>query len=245
MIGHCLPMTLAALLLSCASLLATAGSAAGQNAILYEVTEQMKLKRRDTVRTATAVLMGSVSPGPSICPASLGASLPQGRCAIAVTANDKISQATGRGPVSGKFSILIPGDNPVDGPELVIAEGSLRGEIDLSPVGAGIPLGFITADWSARGSRGGPLEGLRVEGTLIGTFRLPFLDPMRGVAYMLNPFTYPVAEDSAVAVRDDELSLGVPTVRLELDFIEDGILPRRESSAASSSTRSLRTSSRQ
>jgi hypothetical protein len=50
---------------------------------------------------------------------------------------------------------------------------------------------------------------------------LPTRARERGVAYMLNPFTYPAADDSAVRVREDELLLGVPTVRLELDFVED------------------------
>lgn len=225
MIGHRIPMTLAALLLSCASVLTTASIAAGPNAVLYEVTEQMKVKRHETVRAATAVLMGSISPGSSVCPDSLVEALQVASCAIAVTAGDKIDLATGLGPVRGTFSILIPGDNPVDGPELVVAEGSLRGTIDLSPALVGsngilIPLGTIAAEWSARGSRGGPLDGLRADGTLTGTFRLPFLDPVLGAAYMLNPFTYP-APGSAVAVTNDELSLGVPTVRLELDFVDD------------------------
>jgi hypothetical protein len=216
MIGHRITMTLAALLLSCAAVLTTVSSAAGQNAVLYEVTEKMKLKRHDTVRGATAVLMGSVSPGPAICPASLAADLPTGRCAIAATASDRIDLATGMGPVHGTFSILIPGDNPdVDGPELVVAEGSLHGHIDLSPaVLHSIPLGAIEAKWSARGRRGGPLEGLRADGTLTGIFRLPFPHPAPpGAAFLV--------EGVPVLLRGDELSLGVPTVRLELDFVED------------------------
>lgn len=226
MIGLRLPVTLAALLLSWASVLATVGIATGQNAILYEVTEQMKLKRHDTVRAATAALMGTVDPGPSICPASLAAALPGGRCAITATASDRINLATGVGPVFAKFSILIPGDNSVDGSELVIAEGSLHGTIDLSPAVLGsnrvlIPLGTLTAEWSARGSRGGPLDGLRADGRLIGTFRLPFSEPgLEGAFYLLEPPTA-TTPGVAVPVVNDELSLGVPTVRLELNFFED------------------------
>jgi hypothetical protein len=224
MIAQRILMTLAALLLSCTSVLATAGIAAGQNAVLYEVTEQMKVKRNDTVRAATASLMGSVSAGTSLCPDWLAAALGVGRCSISATASDTINLATGQGPVSGRFSILIPGDNPLDGPELVIAEGSLRGMIDLSPAvvgwnGVRVPLGTLTGEWSARGSRGGPLSGLRAEGTLTGTFRLPFADPWLGAAYMLNPYAYP-AEGAAVGLTTNELSLGVPAVRLELDFVE-------------------------
>ncbi|HEU5304055.1 MAG TPA: hypothetical protein VFU40_05370 [Gemmatimonadales bacterium] len=224
MIARRFVMTVTALLLSCASVVATAGIAAGQNAVLYEVTEQMKVKRNDTVRAATSSLMGSISAGTSLCPDWLVAALKVGRCSISATASDTINLSTGQGPVSGRFSILIPGDNPMDGPELVIAEGSLRGMIDLSPAvigwnGVRIPLGRMAGEWSARGSRGGPLDGLRVEGTLTGTFRLPFADPWLGAAYMLNPYAYP-AEGTAVGITKDELSLGVPAVRLELDFVE-------------------------
>jgi hypothetical protein len=224
MIGQRISMTLTALLLSCAAVVATAGIAAGQNAVLYEVTEQMKVKRNDTVRAATASLMGSISAGTSLCPDWLIAALKVGGCSITATASDTINLATGQGPVTGRFSILLPGDNPIDGPELVIVEGSLRGMIDLSPAvvgwnGVRVPLGTITGEWSARGSRGGPLSGLRAEGTLTGTFRLPFADPWLGAAYMLNPNAYP-AEGAAVGITKDELSLGVPAVRLELGFVE-------------------------
>jgi hypothetical protein len=225
MIKHGIVLTLAALLLSGASVLTTVGGAAAQNAVLYEVTEKMKIKKRDPARVARAALMGYLDPDPLLCPEWLVRDLQPARCAIAVDASDNIDLNTGQGPVHAKFSILLPGDNPVDGPELVIAEGFLQGTIDLSPVligvkGVSIPLGTITAEWSARGRRGGPLAGLRAEGRLTGTFRLPFLDPLRGAAYMLNPVTYP-AEGSAESVKPEELSLGVPTVRLELTFVED------------------------
>jgi hypothetical protein len=217
-------MTLTALLLSCGSVVATAEIASGQSAVLYEVTEQMKVKRHDSVRAATASLMGSISAGSSLCPDWLVAALRVGRCSISATASDTLNLGTGQGPVSATFSVLIPGDNPVDGPELVIAEGTLRGMIDLSPAvigwnGVKVPLGTITGEWSVRGTRGGPLEGLRTEGTLTGTFRLPFADPWLGAAYMLNPYAYP-AEGAAVAIAKEELSLGVPAVRLELGFVE-------------------------
>lgn len=219
--------TTLALLVSCASVFATASIAAGQNAVLYEVTEQMKVKRNDRVqaRVATAALRGWVSAGTSLCPEWLATALQVAGCAISATAHDNINLATGQGPVSGKFAILIPGDNIVDGPELVIAEGSLQGTIDLTPAvlgwnGVQIPLGTITGEWRARGSRGGPLDGLRADGTLTGTFRLPFADPWLGTAYMLNPYAYP-GPGSAVAITKDELSLGVPTVRLELGFVDE------------------------
>jgi hypothetical protein len=233
MIGNRLAMTLGSVLVSCTFVLATAGLAMGQNAVLYEVTEQMKVKRNDRgqARVATAALKGWVSAGTSLCPEWLTAALHVPACAISAIAHDNINLATGQGPVNGTFAVLIPGDNPTDGPELIIAEGSLRGTIDLSPAvlgwnGIQVPLGTITGEWSARGSRGGPLDSLRVEGTLTGTFRLPFPDPWLNVAYMLNPYTYP-GPGSAIAITKDELSLGVPTVRLELYFVDDSAGSRR------------------
>jgi hypothetical protein len=214
-----------ALLLSWGVVLTTTGLAAGQTAVLYEVTEQMKVRRggQNQARVATAALMGSVSPGSSLCPDWLSKALNTPTCAITAIAHDNINLATGQGPVKGKFSIVIQGDNPQDGPELVVAEGSLRGTIDLSPAVLGwngyqVPLGFITGRWSARGTPG-PLESLQIGGTLTGTFRLPFVGPTGRAAYMLNPYAYP-GPDSFAAIEPAELSLGVPTVRLELSFVE-------------------------
>jgi len=221
-------LAVGALLLSGAVVLATTGIASAQNAVLYEVTEAMKLKKGHSesaqARVATAALMGWVQGGSSLCPAWLTAAMNSSTCAISAVAQDSIKLATGQGPVHGKFAVTMQGDNPVDGPELVIVEGSLSGRIDLSPAvlgwnGTQIPLGTITGRWSARGTRGGPLEGLRTGGTLTGTFRLPFLGPEGGAAYMLNPFAYP-GPRSYAAVEPRELSLGVPTVRLELSFVE-------------------------
>src|SRR5262245_26733779 len=236
MIRHRILPTLAALLLSCAGVLTTVGTAVGQNAVLYEVTEQMKIKKRDPARVAKAALMGFVDPDPRLCPEWLVRELQVTRCAIAATASDDIDLNTGQGPVQAKFSILIPGDNPVDAPELVIAEGFLRGTIDLSPAllgvnGFSIPLGTMTAEWSARGRHGGPLEGLRVEGSLIGTFRLPFADPTSATAFYL--LGSPTAPGQPVRVRQDELSLGIPTVRLEQHFIENMPRLRRPSGGRS------------
>jgi hypothetical protein len=225
----CSRITFGALLLSGALVFMTAGIAGAQNAILYEVTEVMKLKPGGgaQARVATAALMGSVNGGTLLCPDWLSRALNVPSCAISAIAHDNIYLATGQGPVKGTFAVVIQDRNTFDGPELVIAEGSLRGNIDLSPAvlgwnGTPIPLGTITGRWSARGTRGGPLDGLRTGGTLTGTFRLPFLGPQGGAAYMLNPLAYP-KPDSFTAIAAGELSLGVPTVRLELSFVEGAL----------------------
>ena len=183
------------------------------NAVLYEVTENLKLKPLQSGhRVATAALMGWVKAGASICPDWLAAYLGITRCSITAMASDNINLTTGAGPVSGTFSIVIQGDNPVDGPELEILRGTLHGTIDLSPaVLGGVPLGTITGQWSAKGVKSGPLGGVQVRGTFEGTFRLPFAHSEPAL-YLGNPHPVPVA--------DNERSLGVPTVRLELNFVE-------------------------
>jgi hypothetical protein len=209
---------------------ATAAPALAQNAVMHEVTESMVLKNlRTPHRMATASLFGSISPGSSICPAALAAFLGIAKCSINVTASDDIDLATGTGRVTGSFQVLVPGDNATDGDEAVIFRGSLRGRMDLSPAilgldgvpftGDEIPLGTIVGRWAGRGERGGPLQGVYADGTLSGTFRLPFEVAPGVAAYVLDPTTFP-APGSFAFVLPDERSLGKPTVKLEISFVE-------------------------
>lgn len=197
------------------------GLAAAQTAVLYEVTESMKLTnlQQAIYRTAYATLFGTVAAGSSICPTWLVQALSQTQCTISVMAIDNVNLATGNGPVYGRFHILIPGDNPVDGAELVIAEGSLHGRVDLSPaVLAQLPLGSIEGSWSAQGLPSGPLASLSVRGTFTGTFRLPFIspqDPTKTPLYLMDPTTQQV-----VPLHWTQYAVGVPTVMLEIKFVE-------------------------
>src|SRR5262245_22560931 len=150
----------------------------GPNAVLYEVTENLKLAPLQLgQRVATAVLSGTVAVGTSVCPTEIAVAWRVPYCVLTARATDNINIKTGKGPVHGTFRVLIQGDNPVDGPELVVLEGRLHGQIDLSPALSGLaPLGTLEkGHWSARGVDGGPLDGLRASGTLDGTFRLPFV----------------------------------------------------------------------
>jgi hypothetical protein len=186
-------------------------AAAAPNAVLYELTENLKLRPLASGhRVASATLMGTVAAGTALCPLPMD-------CTITAMGFDNINTATGKGPISGTFAVVVQGDNPVDGPELVILQGEFSGKIDLSLASVG--LGFLTdGKWSARGVKGGPLAGLHVRGSLTGTFRLPF-EVAPGVAvYMLNPAAFP-APGSFTFVQSNELSLGVPTVRLEVEFV--------------------------
>lgn len=208
------------LALALLALIVQPGLVSAQTAVLYEVTETMKLSsiRNGEYRSASAALFGWVSSGSSICPTWLVQALGQTHCSITARAHDSVNLATGRGPVDGTFQIVIAGDNDVDAPELVILEGRLNGRVDLSPVLDQVPLGSIKGTWRAKGLRDGVLAGLEVRGSFTGTFRLPFvspLDPSKTPLYLLDPTTQQV-----VPVQANQYSLGVPTVMLEITFVE-------------------------
>jgi hypothetical protein len=217
-------------------LLSTTGVVTAQNATLYEVTETMKLRGRgpeDRTRQATAALAGWIQAGTTLCPAELAAALGIGKCGVVALAWDNLSLKSGTGPVSGGFAVVIQGDNPVDGYEFVIARGSIHGRIDLSAaLLGGMPMGALQAAWSADGVRGGPLDGLKVKGQVSGVFRLPFVyglpdgcldagNPAH-CAYVSQPsYLFGDSPDAywPQAVQSHELSLGTPTVRLDLNFV--------------------------
>jgi hypothetical protein len=192
------------------AVMSTALPARAQDAVLYELTENMKLRAGDRRRAATAALSGRAAAGSPICPKEFADALGVDECVVTATASDNIDIATGIGDVNGKFTVVIQGDNPIDAAEFVVLDGSLSGTIDLSPTLQSIPLGSVTGTWSGSGVAGGPLDGLTVGGTFTGTFRLPFGTPMRAL-YLLDPTT-----GKTRPVEDNELALGVPTVRLEM-----------------------------
>jgi hypothetical protein len=219
------------------TLLGTPAPAAAQggapNAVLYEVTEVMKVKSREGqagYRQATAALMGTMAAGTSLCPEALTTPLGLASCGVAAYATDRINLATGKGPVRGKFAIVLQGDNPTDGPEAVIARGDIVGTIDLSPAilgpdgrpvsGDEAPVGFLVGKWVGKGERNGPLRGLTVGGKVTGTFRLPFVHPLMGP----TPLYLDLAQ-GPVPVRPDEFSLGIATVKLELSLEEAPSVP--------------------
>jgi len=185
-------------------------------------------------RVATAVLSGTVAVGTSVCPPEIALAWNVKYCVLTAIATDNINIKTGKGPVEGTFRVLIQADNPVDGPELVVLEGRLHGQIDLSPAllgkdgipqtGDEVPLGTLeNGRWSASGVAAGPLDGLSVDGTLTGTFRLPFVVGIpKGCekTATCQGFSKPLylTATGPVEVAWNERSLGVPTVKLEITF---------------------------
>ncbi len=117
---------------------------------VYELTENAKfiLRGRRPIETAVSQMMGFADPGTPLCPAAFAAPVPvlSGRvkCVINVTGTDSVSLTTGRGPISGRFTVVMPTATDVDAPEIVVMRGSFRGQMDFSPALQRIPYGTVT-----------------------------------------------------------------------------------------------------
>jgi hypothetical protein len=220
------------------------------DATLYELTENMKVAKfkNGSYRSATSQLSGWANIGTPLCPKPLVALLSPGaiRCAINATGHDNINTATGLGGFWGTYTVVVQGDNAVDGPELVVLNGTFRGEMNFAPaLTEGIPYGTVT----------GVLKGPRGEGAFpfTGVFRLPFAGNYAGpetrgqtlrqlfcpktlvgnafapyfgdtdLAYLDTEKDAPNGEKDApngrcLDVQPTELSLGEPTVRFDISF---------------------------
>jgi hypothetical protein len=195
-----------------------AAPAVAYDGVLYEAAENIKVTTgKVSRRTAVAVLLGTVNAGTPWCPAGLG----RATCDVTAIGGDNVNLATGKGPVTAAFTIVVQGDNPLDGPEFPVIRGTLFGQIDLSSAVLGAdgqalsgdewPLGTMTGTWTARGDAAGPLAGWYGSGRLTGTFRLPF--SMYG-----SPALY-WADAGPVPVTPEEHLLGSAMVRLEITFL--------------------------
>jgi hypothetical protein len=201
--------------------------AGSPDAVLYEVTEDMYLKdpagnfvsslATAARRSAVAQLSGWAKIGTPLCPAYVRLIAPKAkRCTVNVTGADDLSLATGTGTLGGTYAVVVQGDNEVDAPEFVIMTGTFYGKADLSLSLSGqAPLGVIT---DGVGTIDGSSEA---SFKFSGTFRLPFAVDQLGRrqrpsrdwdAYYLD------AHGHLLTVKNHERSLGMPTVRLEIDF---------------------------
>jgi hypothetical protein len=223
-------LALAAMLAFLAGPAAAASGPGGSDApaaTLYEVTENMYFYDANGVlippelilgglampasRVADATLQGTATLGTPLCPSKLLITNPRAKtCTVTAAGMDNISLLTGRGTVSGTYAVVLNIDNPADAPEYVVQTGTFSGEMDLSMR----PLGTIKGTFTPTAT------ALKVG--FSGTFRLPFnvdgsgrrLEPKRGKA------AFYLADDgkTMIPVNHAELSLGVPLVRLELNF---------------------------
>ena len=200
---------------------------------LYEMTENMKLTKAGKFarRKATSELIGTADVGTPLCPAELVKIYAPGAttCTINATGTDNISLGTGLGPVAGKYTVVVQGDNNADSPEFVIAKGVFAGKMDFSPaILLGIPLGHVTGTITDIGTfKSSPFTG---------TFRLPFVLPMPDAAvfgalplpltpmdhYDVTKTTRPVylLDDmkNIDAVEASEFGAGWATVKFEIGF---------------------------
>ena len=192
-------------------------------------------------RIATAAIAGFAEPGTPLCPVPEFQS--GDHCFVNVLGSDNISLTTGRGTLQGQFQTVIQGDNPVDGPEAVVLKGQFHGQMDFSPaILFQIPFGTVTGKVAAQGSRKPaaftgvfrlPFAGhVEVEiGGVKMTLRQffcpatpdadPVLQELYGgvdLAYLDNVEAVTTEEGRCLNIQPDELSLGAPLVRFDVQF---------------------------
>lgn len=198
----------------CGALTCGAGMAAAQDAVLYEVSENVGMKDSGqgmVFQSSSATLLGRLNSGTPLCPAWLAKASGSASCNLSINATANADDTTGIGPVRGSIRVVVQDWNQVDAPELVVVKASFSGTIDFSAAAHGTPIGSITGTYSnAFGVRGTVGEPLRNEsGQFSGVFRLPFL---YGAGNVVSYWT----TEGVVPVRSDELTLGTPSVRLEV-----------------------------
>jgi hypothetical protein len=210
---------------------------------LYELTENMSLlvRAREAFRTATSALTGRASVGSPLCPETVLTAYGPGAsgCVVNATGSDRIDTRTGQGDFDGTLTVVVPGDNAVDGPELVAMKGSFRGKMNFAPALLnGMPYGTVTGSMKLSKGKG------RIPFT--GVFRLPFAGnyagpdtggaPLRQIFCPATPAGNPYAalydgwdlayisttngapNGSCLNIGPKEMSLGSPLVRFEITF---------------------------
>lgn len=191
---------------------AGAQSPVAPNARLYETVESMTLGGSgNVIRKATAALTGWLKAGSPICPTSLDVEF----CTLNVMAFESVRIDTGKGTVTGDFSVVVPcppfcnaGDNPIDAPEITVLSGTLRADIDLGPAYLqGIPIAHLTGSLQGIGTNRGPLFRVVFRATFTGTFRLPFVFPdvpKFPPSYVIDPDRWPAAGSYRDVLFPDE-----------------------------------------
>jgi len=211
-------------------------SLGGTGVTLYEISERVTFDPDPSSagvirRNATSPLQGFAEVGTPLCPSDLLISLPRMKsCTVIATGKDTVSTATGLGPVSGTFDVVInaPGNSSVHVPDLPVISGTFSGDVDLSlAVLHHVPLGSIMGSFTitqlADPATGmlGPLSQPVVL-PFKGTFRMPFAIDTDGRPARRDrkSAAFYLADDlrTLILVRPTERSIGFPTVRLEVSF---------------------------
>jgi hypothetical protein len=197
-------------------------------------------------RIASAAIAGFAEPGTPLCPEE--EEFQTGRtCFVNVLGSNNISLLTGLGSLQGEFQTVVQGDNPVDGPEKVVLKGQFHGMMDFSPaILHEIPFGTVTGKVTTQGSRRptgftgvfrlpfagnvtveeGPAAGMTLREVfcplspkenphawLYGGIDLAYLDTA------IDPESGKVVPSgSCLDIQPNELSLGAPLVRFDVEF---------------------------
>ena len=165
-------------------------------------------------------------------------------CTVTAIGTDQINLATGGGTLTGTFAVVVNADNQADGAELVVMEGDFAGNMQLlfdTTATPPTPLPLIAIPCSGpdtcgtltpRSILGVPLEFLGYyfpdltaemfpPSAFGGVFRLPFVlthGNGKQKAKRNVDASYLTDNGTTVKVKKDELSLGMPTVRVEITF---------------------------
>lgn len=210
-----------------------------------KVVERHKRREPLSRRIAMSALTGVSEVGTPLCPVPELQSGPAG-CAINVLGKDNISLLTGLGTFEGDFATVIQGDNPVDGPEAVVLRGGFRGQMDFSPaILHQIPFGTVTGRVRADRGRDTAFTGVfrlpfagnistevEVAPGVKMTFTLRELfcpatpnpnpnAPLYGgfdLAYLDNVEEAATPAGRCLDIQPNELSLGAPLVRFDIEF---------------------------
>jgi len=179
--------------------------ASAADATLYELVESMSIVQHDgrAYRQAWAAIDGTARPGTLLCPFQV-------TCTLVGWGWSNVETTTGKGTFGGSFTVVVDGDNAVDGPEASVLSGRFGGTMDFSPALLARPpqpygtvVGTVTV-----GNTSAPMKG---------TFLLPFVlpgDPTNTPYYLgligLQP------DGSVMPVKDSERALNRPTVKFQI-----------------------------
>jgi hypothetical protein len=202
-----------------ALVVATPATAKGPDALLYEVTENVRLV--NGVRVSTSQLSGAVKHHDLLCPKEWVTRVRRGveTCTITVVGTSEVDVTTGIGPVDGSFSVVVQDPNASDAPELVVMAGRFVGTMDMRPALTGAaPLAYVTGGTFTVDSSDAGTVGTQA---FTATFRLPFAqnaDGTTGRPGKAGAAYYLLDTGKPDKVNGNERSLGAPTVRVELNF---------------------------
>jgi hypothetical protein len=205
---------------------ATPVLAGSGDAVFYELTENMTFD--GTTRTGTGALAGEAPVGTALCPEAMVQVLIQSQlisgvrpCYVTAFGTDAVT-VKGTGVLSAQFAVQVQGDNPADAPEYTVMAGTLTGDMHVADA-----RGWLIAIWGTVRvdhvlGQAPSAFGLAAT-TFTGMVRLPLVKDPAGHYRkpQRNERAFYLGDDGhLVRVKKDETSLGWPTARFELTFVE-------------------------